>query len=175
MLDDKRLHRPINSSSLREDAMSVFEYSIDVAMPLDTVYNQWAEFESYPYFMEGIRAVHQLSDIRLLWLGDISHDEREWFAEIVELSPNQRIAWKSTSGAKYDGVVQVRALDYDTTRVILQLDYDPRGFTENVPAALATIERRMAGDLKRFKAYIEDRSYRVGQWRGEAQAAFARM
>jgi len=155
--------------------MSLFEYSVDVAKPLETVYAQWADFESYPYFMEGIRAVHQLSDIRLLWLGELGHDECEWFAEITEQKLNQRIAWKSTSGARYDGRVIFRPLDYENTRVILQIDYDPRGYVENVPAVLAAFQRRMAEDLQRFKTYIEDRSYRAGVWRGKAQQSMAQM
>lgn len=155
--------------------MSLFEYSVDVERALEPVYAQWADFESYPYFMQGLRAVHKLSDIRLLWLGEVGHEECEWFAEITEQKLNQRIAWKSTSGARHDGQVMLRPLDYDITRVILQIDYDPRGYVEDVPAALATFQRRMAGDLRRFKESIEDHSYRAGVWTRTAQHAMAQM
>jgi hypothetical protein len=40
---------------------------------------------------------------------------------------------------------------------------------------LSAVERRLMGDLQRFKQFIEHRDYRAGAWRGEVQQAFARM
>ena len=50
---------------------------------------------------------------------------------------------------------------------MLQLDYDPDGFAENLGDKLGFVKRQITGDLKRFKEYIEDRGRETGSWRGK--------
>jgi hypothetical protein len=52
---------------------------------------------------------------------------------------------------------------------MLQLDYEPEGVIENVGDALGFVERRVKGDLERFKQFIESRGHETGAWRGEVQ------
>jgi hypothetical protein len=40
---------------------------------------------------------------------------------------------------------------------MLQLEYDPQGFAENVGDALGVVSSRVQGDLERFKELIEQR------------------
>ena len=40
---------------------------------------------------------------------------------------------------------------------MLQLEYDPQGFAENVGDALGVVSSRVQGDLERFKEFIEKR------------------
>jgi uncharacterized membrane protein len=67
-------------------------------------------------------------------------------------------------------VVTFHRLDDETTRVTLQLDVDPEGVVENVGTALGFLERRVKGDLERFKEYIESRGSETGAWRGDVEA-----
>jgi uncharacterized membrane protein len=53
------------------------------------------------------------------------------------------------------------------TKVSLELTYEPRDATEKVGDALGFLERRVAGDLERFKRFIESRGAPTGAWRGE--------
>ena len=149
--------------------MGNFEQSIDVNVPVRTAYNQWTQFEMLPYFMEGVKEVEQISDTRLRWRAEIAGTEQEWDAEITEQTPDQRIAWKSTSGAKHAGVVTFHRIDDSLTRVMLQIDYDPEGFIENVGAALGMVENRMKGDVERFKHFIESGGKETGAWRGTVE------
>lgn len=149
--------------------MARYEHSIDVNVPLKTVYNQWTQFEEFPRFMEGIESVTQLGDKKLRWYAEIAGKNQEWYAEITEQTPDQRIAWTSTSGAKHAGVVTFHYIDEDTTRIMLQIDYEPEGFIENVGAALGIVKSRMAGDMERFKKFIEERQVETGAWRGEIE------
>jgi uncharacterized membrane protein len=151
---------------MKGNEMGNFEQSVDVNVPVRTVYNQWTQFEMFPYFMEGVEAVKQISDTRLRWKTEIAGNEQTWDAEITEQTPDQRIAWKSVSGANHAGVVTFHRLDDNLTRVMLQIDYDPVGFVENVGAALGIVEKRMAGDLDRFKHFIESGGKETGAWRG---------
>ncbi|HEX2906242.1 MAG TPA: SRPBCC family protein [Phototrophicaceae bacterium] len=146
--------------------MAKIEQSIDVQVPVRTAYNQWTQFEAFPMFMEGVKEVQQLSDNRLLWRAEIAGKDEEWFAEISEQLPDQRIAWHSTSGAKNAGVVTFHYLHPNTTRVTLQIEYDPEGPIENVGNLLGFVSRRVQGDLERFKEFIEGRGTATGAWRG---------
>jgi uncharacterized membrane protein len=41
------------------------EESVRVDVPVTTAYNQWTQFEDFPYFMGGVTEVRQLDDRRL--------------------------------------------------------------------------------------------------------------
>ena len=141
--------------------------SIEVNVPVRTAYNQWTQFEQFPQFMEGIKSVKQLDNKRLHWVANIAGKEEEWDAVITEQTPDQRIAWHSTTGAENAGIVTFQSLGGNQTRVSLQLDYDPEGIVENVGDKLGFVGRRVEGDLKRFKEFIESRGQESGAWRGE--------
>jgi uncharacterized membrane protein len=147
--------------------MANVERSIDVHVPLKVAYNQWTQFEEFPRFMDGVKEVRQMGDKRLHWRAQIAGKEEEWDAEITEQHPDHRVAWRSTTGAPNAGVVTFHHIDDNTTRVMLQLDYEPQGPVEAVGSALGVVERRVKGDLERFKKFIEERGRETGAWRGE--------
>jgi uncharacterized membrane protein len=154
----------------RRSLVSNIEKSIDVNVPVRTAYNQWTQFEEFPRFMEGVREVRQLDDRRLAWCAEIGGKEKRWEAEITEQIPDARIAWRSRGGAKNAGVVTFHRIDDDTTRVMLQLEYDPEGVVENVGDAIGVASARVRGDLERFKEFIEQRGRETGAWRGSINA-----
>ena len=135
--------------------MASVEESIEVNVPVDTAYNQWTQFEEFPRFMEGVESVTQLDDRHLHWVASIAGVEREWDAEITEQHPDERVAWRATSGAENAGVVTFHRLSPDTTKVMLQLDFEPEGVVEQVGDKLGVVGRRAQGDLRRFKTFIE--------------------
>ena len=150
--------------------MAAVVESIDVKVPVSTAYNQWTQFESFPKFMEGVQSVTQLDDTHLHWIAEINGNTEEWDAEISEQRPDERVAWRSTSGSKNAGVVTFHRIDDETTRVTLQLDVEPEGVVENVGTALGFLDRQVKADLERFKEYIESRGTETGAWRGEVEA-----
>jgi uncharacterized membrane protein len=139
---------------------------VDVSVPVTVAYNQWTQFEEFPQFMEGVKEVRQLDDKRLHWEAEIAGKDEAWDAEITEQLPDERVAWTSTSGAKNAGVVTFHRLGDSQTRVTLQMEYEPEGAVENVGSALGVVDRRVEGDLKRFKQFIETRGRETGAWRG---------
>jgi uncharacterized membrane protein len=147
--------------------MASITKSIDVSVPVRVAYDQWTQFEEFPRFMEGVQEVQQLDDERLHWIAEIAGNQEEWDARITEQTPDQRIAWTSTTGAKNAGVVTFHHISDSQTRVTLQLDYEPEGVVESVGDALGFVERRVQGDLERFKEFIESRQVPTGAWRGE--------
>src|SRR5690349_4086915 len=97
----------------RGAAMSSTEESVEVEVPVRTAYDQWTQFEEFPRFMEGVKAVRQVDDTHLEWSAEIAGVEKQWTAEITEQTPDQRIAWRATSGAENAGVVTFHRLDDD--------------------------------------------------------------
>jgi uncharacterized membrane protein len=144
--------------------------SIDVKVPVSTAYNQWTQFEDFPRFMDGVTTVTQIDDTHVHWVAEINGRTKEWDAEISEQRPDERVAWRSTSGPEHAGVVTFHRIDDETSRVTLQMDVEPEGIVENVGTALGLLERQVKGDLERFKEYIESRGTETGAWRGEVEA-----
>ena len=149
--------------------MSTIEESIDVEVPVQTAYNQWTQFEEFPRFMEGVESVRQLDDAHVHWVADIGGARREWDAEIDEQHPDERVAWHATDGSQNAGAVTFHRLDDSTTRVMLQLEFDPKGIVEQTGDVLGFVRRRATGDLQRFKEFIESRGTETGGWRGDIE------
>ncbi|MDP9069614.1 MAG: SRPBCC family protein [Actinomycetota bacterium] len=147
--------------------MSSIEQSIEVNVPVRTAYNQWTQFEDFPHFMEGVEKVNQLDDVNLHWVAEIMGQHREWDAKITEQIPDERIAWRNVDGATNAGVVTFHRISDDTTKIMLQMEYDPEGFGEKAADALGLVKARVKGDLERFKTFIESRGQETGAWRGE--------
>ena len=147
--------------------MSTVEKSIEVELPVSTVYNQWTQFEEFPRFMEGVESVTQLDDTRLHWVAEIAGARREWDAEIVDQQPDQRIAWRSLDGAGNGGIVTFQPVGPSTTQVHLQMEFEPEGLAENIGDKLGFVSKQTEGDLERFKSFIESRGAETGAWRGQ--------
>jgi uncharacterized membrane protein len=160
------LEEPIDMASVTQ--------SIDVKVPVSTAYNQWTQFEEFPRFMEGVQSVTQTDDTHLHWVAEVGGKEKEWDAEISEQHPDERVAWHAITGAENAGVVTFHRIDDQTTRVTLQMDADPEGMVEEVGTALGFLDRRVKGDLERFKEFIESRGSETGAWRGEVEAGASR-
>jgi uncharacterized membrane protein len=149
--------------------MSTIEQSVEVQVPIQTAYNQWTQFEEFPKFMDGVQEVRQLDDTHLHWVAEIGGQRHEWDAEVTEQKPDERVAWKNTGGKDNAGVVTFHRLDEDKTRVMVQIDFVPEGVREKVGDALGAPDRRVKGDLERFKELVETRGGESGAWRGEVR------
>ena len=154
--------------------MATIEQSIDVEVPVRTAYNQWTQFEHFPQFMEGVEEVRQTDDTHTHWRTKVAGKEKEFEAKITEQTPDQRIAWTSEGGPEHAGVVTFHRLDEAKTRVMLQMDYEPEGVAEKIGDALGLVERRVKGDLGRFKELVESRGTETGGWRGEVDQTATR-
>jgi carbon monoxide dehydrogenase subunit G len=145
------------------------ERSIEVAVPVRTVYDQWTQFEEFPRFMGGVQEVRQVGDALTHWVAEIAGVRREWDAEILEQLPDEKVAWAATTGATNAGAVYFKAVGEDTTQVRLTLDYEPEGFVERVADFLDIVDRQAVADLDRFKEFIEQRGSATGGWRGRVE------
>ena len=144
--------------------------SIEVDVPVSTAYNQWTQFEDFPLFMEGVEHVEQLDDTRLHWIAKVGGKTNEWDAKILEQHPDKQISWISEDGKKTRGTVTFEPVGESKTLIRLSMSYQAEGLKEALGSVAGLDERRVRGDLQRFKELIESRGAESGAWRGEVSA-----
>jgi uncharacterized membrane protein len=144
--------------------------SIEVNVPVSAAYNQWTQFEDFPLFMEGVDHVHQKDDTRLHWVATVAGKTNEWDAKILEQHPDNQISWISEDGKKTRGTVSFEPVGESKARIRLSMSYQAEGLKEALGSAAGLDQRRVRGDLDRFKELIESRGAESGAWRGEVSA-----
>ena len=157
--------------SLPRGGQMRIEEQLDLDVPVSTAYNQWTQFEEFPFFMEGVDEVRQLDDETLRWVASIGGQRAEWEAKIVEQVPDERIVWESTDGKETRGSVDFEPLESSGSRIRLTMTYTPEGVLQKVGSAAGLDARRVRGDLQRFKELIESRGTEDGAWRGEIESS----
>jgi uncharacterized membrane protein len=136
--------------------------SIQVRAPVDEVYDFWKRFDNYPRFMSEIREVSVNEQGGLHWVaGPI-----QWNADVLELQPNQRIAWRSVPGAilKNEGKIRLHALATDLTEVHVELSYaPPAGVLGYAVVHLLGFDPRskVDSDLRKMRELIETQASRL--------------
>jgi len=149
--------------------MERIEKIFEINCPVRTVYNQWTQFEEFPRFMDGVKEVRQLDDTHQHWRASIGGKDKEWDAEIVEQVPDQRIAWRSTSGTPNAGTLRFEPLGNDRTRVQLTMEYQPETALEKAGDAVGLVSAKVEKAVEKFKDLVENRGTETGAWRGEVR------
>uniref|UniRef100_UPI0006BB4F52 SRPBCC family protein n=1 Tax=Rhodococcus opacus TaxID=37919 RepID=UPI0006BB4F52 len=146
--------------------------TIDVGVPVQLAYNQWTQFADFPSFMKKVERVEQESDEKLEWKAQIFLSHRTWEATILEQVPDERIVWRS-KGAKgfIDGAVTFHEVTPDLTRIVLILEYHPKGLFEKTGNLWRAQGRRARLELKHFARHVMTQAVlhpdEVEGWRGE--------
>jgi uncharacterized membrane protein len=142
------------------------QQSVDVAVPVETAYNQFTQFEDWPEFMHRVTRVTQEDDCTVSFATKIWTRSREFVAEIETQRPDERIKWKVSQGITHTGVVTFHELAPRLTRIELNMDVDPGSLIEKAARGMRHVKRAARADLHRFKAFIEMQELETGAWRG---------
>ncbi|WP_371575178.1 SRPBCC family protein [Streptomyces sp. NBC_01314] len=142
--------------------------SIDVGVPVRTAYDQWTQFQSFSTFAKGVKSANRADDTHSDWQLKIFWSSRSWKAHTTEQVPDERITWTS-EGAKgtTKGAVTFHSLGDNLTRVLLVLEYYPKGLFEKTGNIWRAQGRRARLDLKNFARFITLRGEAEDGWRGE--------
>jgi hypothetical protein len=135
-------------------------------------YQAWTQFEEFPSFMKKVESVEQQEDGTVEWKAQIFWSHRSWTAEIIDQVPNERIVWRSEGEMGHvDGAVTFHELTPDLTRMLINLEYYPKGFFEPVGNLWRAPGRRARLELKFFRRYLTSevllRQDEVEGWPGE--------
>jgi uncharacterized membrane protein len=142
------------------------QQSIDIGLPIETVYNQWTQFEEWPSFMHRVTRVTQEDDCTVSFATKVWGKTKEFTADIQTQRPEQRIKWRVSQGMTHTGVVSFHELGPNLTRVLVSFDVDPGSMVEKFARGARHIKRAARADLHRFKALIETAEHETGAWRG---------
>jgi uncharacterized membrane protein len=142
------------------------QQAVDVAVPIETAYNQWTQFEDWPEFMHRVTRVTREDECTVSFATKIWTRTREFNAEIITQRPDERIKWRVSQGITHTGVVTFHELAPRLTRIELNMDVEPGGLIEKAARGMRHVKRAVRADLHRFKAYIEMQEQETGAWRG---------
>ncbi|MFF7407809.1 SRPBCC family protein [Streptomyces lydicus] len=143
---------------------------IDVGVPVREAYDQWTQFQEFSTFAKGVVSVEKADDTTSNWKVKVAKSTRSWRANVTEQVPDERITW-TTEGAKgtVKGVVTFHRLTDNLTRVLLVLEYFPKGLFEKTGNIWRAQGRRARLDLKQYRKFIMMRGEATDGWRGEIQ------
>ncbi|MFE0205311.1 SRPBCC family protein [Streptomyces sp. NPDC058985] len=145
----------------------IIEY-VDVGVPLRTAYDQWTQYQDFSTFAKGVKSANRADDTSSDWQLKVFWSNRSWKAKTTEQVPDDRISWTS-EGAKgtTKGVVTFHELAGNLTRVILVIEYYPKGLFEKTGNIWRAQGRRARLDLKNYVRHITLKGEADDGWRGE--------
>ena len=142
------------------------QQAVDVAVPLETAYNQFTQFEDWPEFMHRVTRVTQEDECTVSFATKIWGKTKQFEAKIETQRPDQRIKWKVSQGITHSGVVTFHELAPRLTRIELNFDVAPGSLIEKAARGMRHVKRAARADLHRYKAFIEMNELETGAWRG---------
>ncbi|MEV4859722.1 SRPBCC family protein [Streptomyces ossamyceticus] len=142
--------------------------SVDVGVPVRTAYDRWTRYQDFSTFAKGVKSAGRADDTHSDWQLKVFWSNRSWKAHTTEQVPDDRITWTS-EGAKgtTKGTVSFHALADNLTRVLLVIEYYPKGLFEKTGNLWRAQGRRARLDLKHFARFVTLKGEAEEGWRGE--------
>ena len=145
--------------------------AITIARSPDEVYRFWRNFQNLSMFMKHLSSVEEIEPGRTHWVAREASLDIDWFAQIIEDVPGERITWRSEPGGRIetDGEVTFRPAPGNRgTEVRVRMRCAAPGGI--LAMALAPLMRRftrvqVGQDLHRLKQLIETGEVATGAMR----------
>ncbi|MEU8887987.1 SRPBCC family protein [Streptomyces sp. NPDC048442] len=144
--------------------------TIDVGVPVRVAYDQWTRYEDFSTFAKGVKSATTADDTTSDWKLKVFWSTRSWKAHTTQQVPDQRLSWTS-EGAKgtTKGVVTFHPLGDNLTRVLLVIEYYPKGLFERTGNIWRAQGRRARLDLKNYARHISMKGDIDDGWRGSIE------
>ena len=136
--------------------------SMIVDRPRDQVYAFWRRLENLPRFMEHLKKVEVLDQVRSEWTAALAGDvgALSWKSEIVKDDPGATLSWHSLPGSSIENAGKITFKDAgdSATEVDIVISYHaPMGVLGETAGRILNpvFESMVAEDVRNFKRYIE--------------------
>ena len=152
---------PALAPSQDTDILS-YQKTLEIAAPVDEVFEFWAHYENFPQFMSNVRSIQMKEGGSSHWVvAGPAGVPVEWDAVTTHVEPNREIGWKTVPGSivEHSGVVRFEPTA-EGTRIDVKLSYSPpAGVLGDAVAKLfgADPKSEMDTDLMRLKTLLESR------------------
>ena len=133
---------------------------IDVAAPVEQVFETFSQLERFPELMTHVREVHVRGDGTSQWVVEGPAGRTiSWEAVTTRLEPNRLIAWRTLPGSavEHAGLLRFESTS-GGTRVLVTMSYTPpAGALGHAVARLfgADPKSELNDDLMRMKVFLE--------------------
>jgi uncharacterized membrane protein len=129
--------------------------SIDVALPVEAVFELCTRFEEYPQIVDRVTAVEVDNDTHFTVLARVARRAHELSIELLDELPEERLDWECVGELEHSGVLTFHPLAPRLTRLELTIERASEGPVEHFGRILALPERGIKQELRRFKAVAE--------------------
>lgn len=139
------------------------EGTIEIEVPVETVYSYWESLENLPNFMSNVEEVTSTGEDTTHWKvkGPFGRTT-QWEARTTQKEPNSAIAWNTIDGeVGTSGQVRFRQATPNRTRLEVEMNYadPPRGKVgEAATRVLADPGVQLEQDLQNLKDILEGRA-----------------
>ena len=139
------------------------EGSIEIAVPVETVYGYWESLENLPNFMANVEEVTSTGPDTTHWRvkGPFART-LEWEARTTQKEPNTALSWNTLGGqVGTSGQVNFREIGPNRTRVDVVMNYaDPPGgrVGEVASRAVSNPKLQLEQDLRNLRDVLEGRA-----------------
>ena len=135
---------------------------VEVAVPIDQVWNLWSDLEQMPQWMKWIESVKIQEDEPTLsrWKLASGAFEFTWLSRVTKEIQHQIIQWESVDGLPNQGAIRFYDRKEEGSVVRLSVSYKIPGGIGGLMDNLFIgnlVESTLQQDLDRFKDYAEDR------------------
>jgi uncharacterized membrane protein len=141
-----------------------FDKTVEVAAPVEEVFELWSRYENFPRFMSHVREVQRLPDDRSHWVvSGPAGVPVTWQTIETARVPNEVIAWRTEprggGAVSHAGTVRFARTPGGSTRLHITMSYSPVGgaLGHGVAALFGSDPKHaMNDDLVRFKSLLEN-------------------
>lgn len=130
--------------------------TIDVDAPVAVSWALWSDVTQWPRFLSHVQNVTRIDRLSFSWWLSLPGADKSFTAELTEVVPHERIAWRTVDGVEHAGAVIFHRLEPAGTRVSLRIDYHPRGFVEHLGSVTGLDSVLAHQDLAEFKRAAEE-------------------
>lgn len=129
--------------------------SIDVALPVEAVFDLCARFEEFPQIVDRVTAVEIEDDTHFTVAVRVGKREHELAVELLDELPGERLDWECAGELEHSGVLTFHPLAPRLTRLELTIERASEGPLEHLARFVGLPERVLGQELRRFKAVAE--------------------
>lgn len=138
--------------------MATIRQSVEVNVPVHTLYQQLDRFEDYPQFLDNVERVRRIDDTRLHWTTRMANRPVEWDSFITRHETDRCIAWEDASGMSSTCRIEVQALGDDASKATFTLETEAGQFPGLVAGDRRDeMEQQLGEAMVNLKDFMEGR------------------